>query len=35
MALLSFVDYEQQANKTLEDPDGRALADSMAAAILT
>ncbi len=34
MALLSFVDYEQQANKTLEDPDGRALADSMAAAIL-
>jgi len=34
MALLSFVDYEQQTNTTLEDPDGRALADSMAASIL-
>jgi hypothetical protein len=35
MALLSWVDFEQQSNKSLEDPDGRALADSMAAAILT
>jgi len=35
MALLNWTDYEAQTNKTLEDPDGRALADSMAASILT
>jgi len=34
MALLNWTDYEQQTNTTLQDPDGRALADSMAASIL-
>ncbi len=34
MALLNFTDYESRANSTLQDPDGRALADTMAAGIL-
>ncbi len=34
MALLNWTDYESRANSTLLDPDGRALADTMAAAIL-
>lgn len=34
MALLSWVDFEQQTNSSLSDPDGRALADQLAGSIL-
>lgn len=34
MALLNFTDYEAQTNSTLSDPDGRTLADTLAASIL-
>ncbi len=34
MALLSWVDFEARTNSTLSDPEGRALADTMAAGIL-